>query len=148
VLAQNGTHPLYGQVGWLRNTAPWPITVTSITTNEQNASGKPVVYLERDQTTPTRVSSKEPVWAKNASAVPYQLDGGSLRYLAFALTPQDGAVASMTSITVTYSGPLGRRHYRQACLVPIRRPTRRRWMRTSPRFARRLFSPTQRPSPN
>lgn len=107
MLAQDGSHPLYGQVGWLRNTAPWPITITNVTTNVENAADAPDVYLEREQTTPTTVSSKEPVWAQNASKVPFQLDGSALRYLAFAVSPQKDAVASMTSITVTYKGPLG-----------------------------------------
>jgi hypothetical protein len=107
VLAQDASHPLYGQVGWLRNTAPWPITITQITTNVENASGTPGIYLEADQTLPTKVSSKEPVWVKNASTLPFQLDGGALRFLGFSVTPQADEVAAMTTITVTYSGPLG-----------------------------------------
>lgn len=104
---QSGTHPLYGQVGWLRNTAPWPITVTSITTNAANVTKTPNVYIETAQTSPLAQSSKAPLWSLNASSVPYTLDGGSLRFLAFSLTPQVGTVADMTSITVTYTGPLG-----------------------------------------
>jgi hypothetical protein len=104
---QSGSHPLYGQVGWLRNTAPWPITITSITTNSENVTKSPNIYLEPSQTIPLAQSSKLPTWALNASAVPYQLDGGALRYLGFAITPAPGAVGDMTSITVTYTGPLG-----------------------------------------
>jgi hypothetical protein len=107
VASQVGSYPLYGQVGWLRNTSPWPVTITSITTNSINAADAPTVYFETEQSSPTKQSSKQPTWAFNASKTPYQLDGGALRYLGFALTPQDGTVAAMTSITVTYSGPLG-----------------------------------------
>lgn len=104
---QSGKHPLYGEVGWLRNTAPWPITITSITTNAINVTKTPAVYISTAQTSPVAQSSKAPAWARNASSVPYTLDGGSLRYLGFAITPQSGTVADMTSITVTYTGPLG-----------------------------------------
>jgi hypothetical protein len=104
---QSGSHSMYGQVGWLRNTAPWPITITSITTNAANVTKTPSVYIESTQTSPLAQSSKAPRWSLSASSVPYQLDGGSLRYLGFAITPQRGTIADMTSITVTYTGPLG-----------------------------------------
>jgi hypothetical protein len=107
VLPQSGSDPIYGQVGWLRNTSPWPITISSITTNAANAASAPVAYLEADQNDPLAQSSKTPVWVLNANKLPYQLDGGELRYLGFALTPQNEAVAAMTRITVTYTGPLG-----------------------------------------
>jgi hypothetical protein len=104
---QSGSHPTYGQVGWLRNTAPWPITITSITTNATNVTKAPHIYLESSQSSPLAQSSKAPQWSLSASSVPYQLDGGALRFLAFAVTPQTSTVAEMTSITVTYTGPLG-----------------------------------------
>jgi hypothetical protein len=108
LLAQSGSNPLYGQVGWLRNTSPWPITIKSITTNAVNTSATPTVYLGSDQTTPTKQSSKKPpTWVLNAKKAPMQLDGGALRYLGFVVTPRSQSVAEMTSITVTYSGPLG-----------------------------------------
>lgn len=104
---QSNSYPIYGQVGWLRNTAPWPITVDSITTNVVNAKDTPTVYVETSQSSPLKQSSKLPGWALNAAKVPYQLDGGSLRYLGFSFTPQSSQVAAMTRITVTYTGPLG-----------------------------------------
>ncbi|HEX4442645.1 MAG TPA: hypothetical protein VHZ81_03660 [Galbitalea sp.] len=108
VMSQSGSDPLYGQVGWLRNTSPWPITIKSITTNAVNARSAPGIYLKDEQTTPTEQSStKPPTWVLSAKKVPYQLDGGALRYLGFVLTPQSQSVAEMTTITVTYSGPLG-----------------------------------------
>lgn len=107
IAQQSKSYPLYGQVGWLRNTAPWPITIESVTTNVINAKGEPEVYFETSQSSPTKQSSKEPVWAFNAAHTPYTLDGGSLRYLGFAVTPQTSQVAAMTQIHVTYSGPLG-----------------------------------------
>jgi hypothetical protein len=108
VMSQAGSDALYGQVGWLRNTSPWPITIKSITTNAINASSAPVVYLESAQTTPTKQSTKKPpTWVLDAKKVPYQLDGGALRYLGFVMKPQSQSVAEMTTITVTYSGPLG-----------------------------------------
>jgi hypothetical protein len=107
LLGQSGTHPLYAQVGWLRNTAPWPITIDNITTNAQNASAEPDVFLENQQVPPTKQSSKPPVWTLNASKVPYQLNGNALRYLGFSMAPASGQVAAMTRITVEYTGPLG-----------------------------------------
>jgi hypothetical protein len=108
VMSQAGSDALYGQVGWLRNTSPWPITIKSITTNAINASSAPVVYLESAQTTPTKQSIKKPpTWVLDAKKVPYQLDGGALRYLGFVMKPQSQSVAEMTTVTVTYSGPLG-----------------------------------------
>jgi hypothetical protein len=104
---QSGSDAMYGQVGWLRNTAPWPITITSITTNAASVTKTPSVYLTTAPTSPLAQSSKAPAWSQNASSVPYTLDGGSLRYLGFAITPQRGTVGYMTSITVTYTGPLG-----------------------------------------
>jgi hypothetical protein len=107
VASQVGSYPLYGQVGWLRNTSPWPVTISSVTTNVVNATEPPTVYFETEESSPSKQSSKQPTWAFNASKTPYQLDGGALRYLGFSVTPRDGTVAAMTSITVTYTGPLG-----------------------------------------
>jgi hypothetical protein len=109
LVTQSKTFAVYGQVGWLQNTAPWPITIQSVTTNSINQSTPPAVYLETAQSTPTKQSGKTPTWALGASRTPYQLNGGSLRYLGFALTPKPGQVAAMTTITVDYTGPLGLR---------------------------------------
>ena len=107
LVAQSKSSAVYGEVGWLRNTAPWPITIESVTTNVVNESTPPSVYLETAQNSPTSTSGKIPAWALGASKAPYDLDGGSLRYLGFALTPKSDAVASITAITVNFSGPLG-----------------------------------------
>jgi hypothetical protein len=101
------SNPVYAQVGWLRNTAPWPVTIQSITTNATAESGTPTVYLEREQSGSHVSSGALPNWALNASHAPYQLDGGALRYLGFALRPSKNAVAYLTSITVHFTGPLG-----------------------------------------
>jgi hypothetical protein len=107
-LAQaSGSKPVYAQVGWLRNTAPWPVTIDSITTNAADSTVAPTVYLEREQSGSHASSGSLPTWALNASTPPYQLDGGSLRFLGFSLAPQTGSVAYLTSITVHFSGPLG-----------------------------------------
>jgi hypothetical protein len=102
-----GTKPVYAQVGWLRNTAPWPIRIESISTNAAGSTVVPTVYLERAQSGSHASSGSLPTWALNASKPPYQLDGGSLRYLGFSFAPQSGSVAYLTSITVHFSGPLG-----------------------------------------
>jgi hypothetical protein len=109
LLAATKSNPVYAQVGWLRNTAPWPVTIESITTNEVQASAEPTVYLEREQDGSHVSSGALPNWALNASKAPYQLDGGALRYLGFALRPNKGEVSYLTSITVHYTGPLGLR---------------------------------------
>jgi hypothetical protein len=107
-LAQaSGSKPVYAQVGWLRNTAPWPITIDSVTTNVAQSRDTPTVYLEREQNGARVSSGSEPTWAVTAEHTPYQLDGGSLRFLGFRVQPADGDVAYLTSITVHYSGPLG-----------------------------------------
>jgi hypothetical protein len=100
---------VYAQVGWLRNTAPWPITIHSITTNNVNSSDPPKVYLERAQSGAHVSSGPLPNWALNAEHTPYQLDGSALRYLGFSLQPAADKVSYLTSITVQYSGPLGLR---------------------------------------
>lgn len=99
--------PVYAQVGWLRNTSPWPVTIQSITTNQSGASKEPVVYLERQQSGSHVSTGGRPNWALNASHAPYQLNGGSLRYLGFELRPSKNAVSYLTSITVHFTGPLG-----------------------------------------
>jgi hypothetical protein len=100
--------PYYAQLGWLKNTSPWPLTIKSITVNATNASKPTTVYIEPRHVGSLSVTpGKTPVWATNAGAPPQDLVGGSLRYLAFGLTPTEGEVASFTSITVTFSGPLG-----------------------------------------
>jgi hypothetical protein len=101
--------PVYAQVGWLRNTAPWPITIQSITTNSVNSSDPPTVYLEREQGGAHVSTGALPNWALNAGHAPYQLDGGALRFLGFAVRPDSGKVAYLTSITVHFTGPLGLR---------------------------------------
>jgi hypothetical protein len=99
--------PVYAQVGWLRNTAPWPITIQSITTNTVNSAKAPTVYLEREQSGAHVSSGKLPNWALNAEHAPYQLDGSALRFVGFAVRPAAGKISYLTSITVHYSGPLG-----------------------------------------
>ena len=98
---------VYAQVGWLRNTAPWPITIQSITTNDVNSSDPPAVYLERDQSGAHVSSGPLPNWALNAERAPYDLDGGALRYVGFAVRPKAGKISYLTSITVHFTGPLG-----------------------------------------
>jgi hypothetical protein len=110
LLAASKSTPVYAQVGWLRNTAPWPVTIQSITTNSVGAAAEPTVYLEREQAGSRVSSGSLPNWALNASKAPYQLDGGALRYLGFALRPRKGEVAYLTSITVHFTGP-GGLHY-------------------------------------
>jgi hypothetical protein len=100
--------PYYAQVGWIRNTAPWPVKIESITTNAAHSTGDAVVYLERKQGSSTIAKGKTaPVWTEISPKPPYQLNGGGLRYLGFALMPQAGHIASFTSVTVNFSGPLG-----------------------------------------
>jgi hypothetical protein len=98
---------VYAQVGWLRNTAPWPITIQSVTTNDVNSAKAPTVYLERAQSGAHVSSGQLPNWALNAEHAPYQLDGGSLRFVGFAVRPAAGTISYLTSITVHYTGPLG-----------------------------------------
>ncbi|HEY2643860.1 MAG TPA: hypothetical protein VGI56_08925 [Galbitalea sp.] len=100
------TSPIYAQVGWLRNTSPWPITITKITTNASQAKAQPVVYVEL-KPFGAKVVNARPNWSLSAEQVPYQLDGGSLRYLGFSLDPAANQVASITSITVEFKGPMG-----------------------------------------
>jgi hypothetical protein len=101
------SNAVYAQVGWIRNTAPWPVTVQSIITNATGSSGEPTVFLEREQSGAHVSSGSQPNWALNASRAPYQLDGGALRFLGFALRPKSTSVAYLTSITVHFTGPLG-----------------------------------------
>jgi hypothetical protein len=101
------TLPYYAQVGWLRNTAPWPVTIKSITTNVAHGATAPVVYLETAQSSAATKADTAPGWTKTASRPPYDLVGGSLRYLGFAVMPVEGHIASFTTVTVTFSGPLG-----------------------------------------
>ena len=100
---------VYAQVGWLRNTAPWPITIQSITTDGVNSSDPPTVYLEREQSGAHISSGPLPNWALNAERAPYQLDGGALRFLGFAVRPDTDKISYLTSITVHFTGPLGLR---------------------------------------
>jgi hypothetical protein len=109
ILQSSKGAPVYAQVGWLRNTAPWPITIQSITTNEVNSSDPPVVYLERDQSGSHVSSGSLPNWALNAEHTPYNLDGSALRYVGFAVRPGAGKISYLTSITVHFTGPLGLR---------------------------------------
>ncbi len=99
--------PYYAQVGWVRNTAPWPITIKSITTNAAHTGAPTVVYIETNHDSKSYASGTVPDWTKVASRTPYQLAGGSLRYLGFALSPATGHVASFSSFTVNFTGPLG-----------------------------------------
>lgn len=100
---------VYAQVGWLRNTAPWPITIESIATDEVLAAEDPVVYLEREQSGAHVSSGSLPNWALNASHAPYELKGGALRYLGFSMRPKKDSVSYLTSVTVHFTGPLGLR---------------------------------------
>jgi hypothetical protein len=99
--------PVYAQVGWLRNTAPWPITIQSVTTNEVGTSSPATVMLEREQSGSKVSSGRAPNWMREAASTPYQLDGGGLRYLGFAVHPDKARVGYMTTITVHFTGPLG-----------------------------------------
>jgi hypothetical protein len=104
---QSTTDAVYAQVGWLRNTAPWPITIKSITTNDSGTASPSTVFLERSQSGAHVSSGEQPNWALNASHAPYQLDGSALRYLGFAVRPGKESVGYFTSVTVHFTGPLG-----------------------------------------
>jgi hypothetical protein len=101
------TLPYYAQVGWIRNTAPWPVTIKSITTNVAHSTAPAVVYIERKHGSAATKPDTAPAWTKEADRPPYELVGGSLRYLGFAVMPVQGHIASFTTFTVTFSGPLG-----------------------------------------
>jgi hypothetical protein len=101
------TLPYYAQVGWIRNTAPWPVTITRITTDVAHSASPAIVYLERHRSTATTKPGTAPEWTKVAGKPPYEMVGGSLRYLGFAVTPAEGHIASFSNFTVTFSGPLG-----------------------------------------
>jgi hypothetical protein len=101
------TLPYYAQVGWIRNTAPWPVTITKITTNVAHSTAPVVVYIEEKRSSATTRPDTAPAWTKAAVKPPYELVGGSLRYLGFAVMPVQGRIASFTTFTVTFSGPLG-----------------------------------------
>jgi hypothetical protein len=124
------TAPYFAEVGWIRNTAPWPITVTSVTTNATHVAKPTAVYLEREQS-PTATPPDDgsgstgsdstdtgtahggtPAWVAVASTPPYTLTGGTLRYLGYAVSPELGRVASFTSMTVNFTGPLGLRFHK------------------------------------
>jgi hypothetical protein len=100
--------PFYAQVGWLKNTAPWPLTIKSVSANAAHSNKTVSVWAETRQVGPLAVTDgKVPVWASPSGALPVDLNGGGLRYLGWALSPAEGEVASFSSITVTFSGPLG-----------------------------------------
>jgi hypothetical protein len=101
------TVPYYAQIGWIRNTAPWPVTIESITANAAHEAKPTLVYIEAKHDSEKYTLGTVPPWTKISARPPYQLVGGSLRYLGFGLTPADGHVASFTTFTVTFSGPLG-----------------------------------------
>jgi hypothetical protein len=101
------TVPYFAQIGWVRNTAPWPVTIKSITTNAEHTAKPTQVYIEAKHDSEKYTLGTVPPWTKISARPPYELVGGSLRYLGFGLTPATGQVASFTTFTVTFSGPLG-----------------------------------------
>jgi hypothetical protein len=107
LLQASKTSPVYAQVGWLRNTAPWPVTIQSITTNEVGTSTPTTVMLEREQSGARVSTGSSPSWVVTTTHAPYELDGSALRYLGFALHPAKSRVGYMTTITVNFTGPLG-----------------------------------------
>jgi hypothetical protein len=99
--------PFYAQVGWIRNTAPWPVTIQKITANDAHTSAPTVTYVERKRDGTKYKSGAVPTWTKISPKPPVELVGGSLHYLGFAVSPATGHIASFTSFTVKFSGPLG-----------------------------------------
>ncbi|HEY4268464.1 MAG TPA: hypothetical protein VGM94_09760 [Galbitalea sp.] len=99
--------PFYAQVGWVRNTAPWPVTIQKITTNAAHTSAPTVTYIERKHDSTKYKSGAAPTWTKISPTPPVEILGGSLHYLGFAVSPAVGHIASFTSFTVKFSGPLG-----------------------------------------
>jgi hypothetical protein len=99
--------PMFAQSGWLRNTSPWPITITKIRVNAVNAKTTPTVYLEGVQSRAKVTAGRTPTWVRAADPLPYRLIGGDLRYLGFGISPQADQVAAFRSITVSFVGPLG-----------------------------------------
>jgi hypothetical protein len=101
------TTPMYAQVGWLRNTSPWPVTITSIRANAVNAAKAPTVYVEEGHDSSSVAVGKTPLWVKSADPLPYRLVGGDIRFLGFGILPQADQIAAFRSITVSFVGPLG-----------------------------------------
>jgi hypothetical protein len=98
--------PVYAQVGWVRNNSPWPVDITEITVNSAHTAKPVSVFLNTQQDT-SDPGKKAPGWASTPVALPYTLVGNELRYFGFSMAPEAGKVASFTSVTIGFRGPLG-----------------------------------------
>jgi hypothetical protein len=103
--AANAKSPYYAQLGWLQNTSPWPVTITKIQANASQVARGTTSYIV-PRSGGAAADSKSLKWVKAAEPLPFQLDGGSLRYLGFALAPAKGQVGWFGSFTVSFRGPL------------------------------------------
>ncbi|MCU1508411.1 MAG: hypothetical protein JWR53_600 [Glaciihabitans sp.] len=104
-VADTAKSPFYAQTGWIRNNSPWPVTITGVSVNGKNFAGVPEVYLV-DQQPAAPSSGKKPSWATTPLTLPLTLPGSKLYYLGFGVTAADGQVASFTTVTLTFKGPL------------------------------------------
>ncbi len=115
--------PFTAQSGWIRNNSPWPVEIQSIAVGASATAQAPLVYLSETKTAPAPVPAVEgddkdekekdaqvvppPAWAGTPLKFPYTLKGGDLRYFGFSVVPEEGKIGSLSSVTVTFSGPLG-----------------------------------------
>jgi hypothetical protein len=107
VVTGNGAQakPFYTQIGWVRNTAPWPVQITSVDVDSTDV-GKPVEVFLATAVSPTAANDgSTPAWAVTPMPFPVTIPANSIRYFGFAVTPASGRVASFGTVTLHFKGP-------------------------------------------
>lgn len=107
VASAEAEKPVYAQGGWIKNDAPWPIQVTSVTLDQTGTSTAPTVYMSSERTVTPPEEGEDPAWTAVPATFPFTIAPGTVQYLGFALQPDPGSVAAFDTMTVKGQGLMG-----------------------------------------
>lgn len=107
IASAEGEQPVYAQGGWIKNNAPWPIQINSVSVDLVGASTAPTVYLSNEQSTTPPPEGEAPLWTAVPATFPYTIEPGMVKYFGFAVSPDPSRVASFDTMTITGQGLLG-----------------------------------------
>jgi hypothetical protein len=100
--AGSAATPLMVKAGYVRNTSPWPLEITSVTV-DGTPLGAPVAIVDSDD--PPAVDS--PSWSINVAEKPVAIDAGAALAIWVQLAAAEHDAIGFDSLTLGFTGPLG-----------------------------------------
>lgn len=98
----NSEAPLVVRAGFARNTAPWPLEITSITVDGAPLTAR-VAIIDSD----VAPAIDSPSWVSNLAQDPVTIDAGTALAIWVELVAAERSAIGFDSVTLGFAGPLG-----------------------------------------